>query len=292
MSAVTTSSSSRVRCTETPSAEAASSPNVNASSEPAASQHSSSPTSTTLPHTTTSRHDAVPSEPSSQNSTPRVCSASAAVKTMNDVSAENSCVAATPARIIRSVVPPASVPSSSTSAKASSAPTKAPEASVAAPASGLRSSDCSTTPQSASPAPQAAASTARGRRRSQMIASWMPVRPDGATPNRDSATANASPGPSPDGPIVVATAIETSRPTSAADHRTAARPARAGRDGPEVEGAVLRSAGGSRVTTARTPGCAAPRPPSRRRRPCGSTGSGRRPAAARTASRAPPSCDG
>src|SRR5690606_21875849 len=158
----------------------ASSPKANASREEAEAVHTASAAATAAALSSTSDQSAPLSEPISQNSTPRVCSALAEVNTASEVSAENSCITATPESTTLAVVPPESRLSSSTTANAAHAPAKAPAGRVSRPpprpstttstapveapedtpstngsASGLRSRDCSTAPHTASPAPQA-----------------------------------------------------------------------------------------------------------------------------------------
>ncbi|CAM5590980.1 hypothetical protein SANTM175S_00705 [Streptomyces antimycoticus] len=189
-SAVAHSRTRRVRATRTPSAAAASSPKAKASRVRACPRQTRRTAARTTAHSSTSLQPAPVSEPRSQNSTARVVSASAEVSTVNEVSAENSCMAATPDSTTRSVLPPRLWLSARTRPKESSAPMNAPAdrdtappptprtttatAPVEAPedtprtkgsASGLRSRDCITAPQSASPAPHTAASRVRGMRR-------------------------------------------------------------------------------------------------------------------------------
>src|SRR5690606_41090905 len=110
--AVTIRNSSRVRPTEIPRVAAVDEPKVKASSDDAFTRHTTIPAAQTDPQSATSVQVAPDNEPSSQNNTPRVRSASADEMTMNDVSAENSCVPATPASTTREVPPPAPVASS------------------------------------------------------------------------------------------------------------------------------------------------------------------------------------
>src|SRR5690606_27922771 len=177
--AVTTSSSSRVRPTAMPRVAAADDPKVKASSAECRHQHSTKPAAQTSAVTVTSVQLAPASEPSSQNRIPRVRSASAEDSTMNEVSAENNWVPATPASTTFAAPPPAPAANSSTRPNETKAPTSAPvdsdtrppptpsTATITAPvdapeeiprtngsASGLRSSDCMIAPQTASPAPQ------------------------------------------------------------------------------------------------------------------------------------------
>ena len=74
----------------------------------------------------TSAHEVDAREPSIQISTPRVVSASAETMTISEVNAEKSWVAATPASMILSVVPPARRANPSIIAKAATPPMKAP----------------------------------------------------------------------------------------------------------------------------------------------------------------------
>lgn len=87
-SAVAHSRTMRVRPTWTPRVAAASWPKAKASSVRAWPRQTSSVTPSTAEQIHTSLQPTPPSEPSSQNSTPRVCSASAAVITTKEVSAE------------------------------------------------------------------------------------------------------------------------------------------------------------------------------------------------------------
>ena len=164
-------------------------PNAKASIVGAISRQHTRPKPTTAAHSCTSVHDAPDSDPSNQNSTPRVCSALADDSTTNDVNAENSWVPATPARTTRSVPPPAKYANVSTNPNDTTAPRNAPPDSVSTPpptpstatrtapvdapedtpstngsARGLRNSDCRMAPHNANPAPHTAASTARGSR--------------------------------------------------------------------------------------------------------------------------------
>lgn len=252
-SAVTSSSTSRTRRTRTPSEAAASGPKAKASSASARARHTVNASANAPAPSATSPQSAEPSDPSSQNSTPRVCSASAEVNTMSEVSAENSCMPAMPDSSTRSVVPPEVCASSSTSPKESAAPAKAPADSDSAPpptpstttvtapveapeetpstngsASGLRSSDCSTAPHSPRPAPHTAASRARGRRSCHTMPSRSGDRPASAPPSRSTTTRQESPMPMAACPAAMAAATDTAsvrRPST--QKAVAPRPVRA-----------------------------------------------------------------
>src|SRR5690606_23359867 len=251
INAVTMRNSRRVRPTAIPRVAAVDEPNVKASSEDAFTRHTTIPAAQTAPQSATSVQVAPLREPSSQNSTPRVRSASAEEMTMNDVSAENSCVPATPASTTREVPPPAPVASSSTSAKETSAPRNAPPDNDTAPppmpstaiitapveapeempstkgsASGLRNNDCMITPHTASPAPHTAASKVRGRRSSHTIPSRIAVTELSAKPRRSKITAYTSTTDNSAGPIVTVTAIDSARTISPATTTTPATGAR------------------------------------------------------------------
>ncbi|CAM5625871.1 hypothetical protein SCYAM73S_04211 [Streptomyces cyaneofuscatus] len=245
--AVVHSSTIRVRATFTPSAAAASCPKAKASSVRAWARQTTRHTARTAVHRTTSLQPTPLSEPSSQNSTPRVCSASADVITTNEVRAEKSCIAATPESTTRSVVEPRVWLSSRTRANEQMAPTKAPADSDTAPpptprtttttapveapeetpstkgsASGFRSSDCITVPHTASPAPHTAASRVRGMRRFQMMPSRIGLSSEAPKP-RWEATADQTSGTEiRAGPIVTATAMESSRSRSPPVQRSTA----------------------------------------------------------------------
>src|SRR5699024_12037629 len=82
--------------------------------------------SRTASHRRTSVHPTLLKEPSSQKSTPCVVSASADNRTVNEVRAEKSCMAATPDSTTRSMLPPRVWLSSMTIPNESRAPRKAP----------------------------------------------------------------------------------------------------------------------------------------------------------------------
>ena len=126
MRAAHPSSTTRVRCTETPSETASFSPNMNASMELAMPMVSTRKHPSTAAVSATSSQETLAKEPISQYRMPRVTLASAPIMMMNDVNAENPWVTAIPASTILSVVPPASRDSSRVSAKAPSDPTNAP----------------------------------------------------------------------------------------------------------------------------------------------------------------------
>ncbi len=88
--AVRMSREARIAVTFTPSEAAEVSPKAKASNDAAEAMQAIKPSRANPLTIHTSVQEALASEPNSQNRTPRVCSASAEVNTMNDVNAENS----------------------------------------------------------------------------------------------------------------------------------------------------------------------------------------------------------
>src|SRR5690606_38204775 len=143
------------------------------------------------------------------------------------------------------VSPTAPAPTPSTTTR--TAPVEAPEEMprMYGSASGLRSSDCRMTPHNASPAPAWAAMRVRGSRRFQMIPSWIRVSPESEPVRRARADWTTSVAVSPDGPMVMTSAVDTASSPRPPSHRvTSADGRRRGgrrRSGAGTTGAVVLS---------------------------------------------------